>query len=53
MKKLIIIFILFSFVNSYAQLSSDGIVITSKLKEKFYDKEGNLLTGKAIKKVIF
>ncbi|HCA41731.1 MAG TPA: hypothetical protein DEP28_00605 [Bacteroidetes bacterium] len=48
MKKFFIIIISLIYVNSYSQLSSDGIVITTKLKEKFYDKNGNVLTGKGV-----
>jgi len=33
---------------TYPQFSQDDIEITTMLKEKFYDKEGNLLTGKGV-----
>ncbi len=33
---------------SYSQFGQEDIVITTVLKEKFYDKEGNPLTGKGI-----
>lgn len=32
----------------FAQVKADKIWITTKLSEKFYDKEGNVLTGKGI-----
>lgn len=33
---------------TYSQFGQEDIIITTVLEEKFYDKEGNLLTGKGV-----
>lgn len=50
MRKTIYIAVLFVMMCgiTYAQSSFGEMEITTKLKEKFYDKDGNLLTGKGI-----
>ncbi len=49
-KKLIAVFIITILPAGflYAQVKADKIWITTKLSEKYYDKEGNILTGKGV-----
>jgi subtilisin family serine protease len=50
MRKTTYIVVLFLLVCgvTYGQTSYGEMIITTKLKEKFYDKDGNLLTGKGV-----
>ena len=45
---LLLFLLILPFEISYPQFSQDDIEITTILKEKFYDKEGNPLTGKGV-----
>lgn len=47
-KAIIAAVIIFSGINAYAQLTVDDLVITTKVKEKFVDKNGQPLTGKGV-----
>ena len=49
MKKILVgIFLFLSSYNVFGQFNPDDMIITTRLSEKFYDKDGNVLTGKGV-----
>ena len=48
MKKIIVGIFLFLSYNVFGQINPDNMTITTKLSETFYDKNGDVLTGKGV-----
>ena len=48
MKKILVAVILFISHNLLGQINPDDMIITTRLSETFYDKSGEILTGKGV-----
>ncbi len=48
MKKVFVLIYMFIAYNIFGQINPDDMWFTTKLNETFYDKEGNVLTGKGV-----